>query len=128
MKKHVEFAFQQTSLITDVFICENGVLTPYTSSVFFAIISTDQLIVWASFACSGFKFSVFIRAQSIAQKKRKKINHSATEDRIIVIGKVDKVLFVVYTERGDKIWIISARAATKAERKLYGNSYIGFIR
>lgn len=56
------------------------------------------------------------------------INHSAAEDRIIVIGKVDKVLFVVYTERGDKTRIISARAATKAERKLYGNSYIGFIR
>ena len=55
------------------------------------------------------------------------INHSGAEDRIITIGKVDKVLFVVYTERGEKTRIISARAATKAERRLYGNSYIGSI-
>ena len=55
------------------------------------------------------------------------INHSGAEDRIITIGKVDKVLFVVYTERGEKTRIISARAATKAERRLYGNSYIGFV-
>ena len=56
------------------------------------------------------------------------INHSGAEDRIITIGKVDKVLFVVYTERGEKTRIISASAATKAERRLYGNSYIGFTR
>lgn len=56
------------------------------------------------------------------------ITHSATEDRLITIGKVNKVLFVVYTERGEKTRIISARAATKAERRLYGNSDIGFIR
>ena len=55
------------------------------------------------------------------------VNHSGTEDRLITIGKVDKVLFVVYTERGDKTRIISARPAHKAERRLYGNSYIGFI-
>ena len=55
------------------------------------------------------------------------VNHSGTEDRLITIGKVDKVLFVVYTERGDKTRIISARLANKAERRLYGNSYIGFI-
>ena len=49
------------------------------------------------------------------------------EDRLITIGKVDKILFVVYTEQGDKTRIISARPATKAERRLYGNSYIGFV-
>lgn len=49
------------------------------------------------------------------------------EDRLITIGKVDKILFVVYTERVDKTRIISARPATKAERRLYGNSYIGFV-
>ena len=54
-------------------------------------------------------------------------NHSGMEDRLITIGKVDKILFVVYTERGDKTRIISARPATKAERRLYGNSYIGFV-
>jgi len=55
------------------------------------------------------------------------VNHSDTEDRLITIGKVDKILFVVYTERGDKTRIISARPATKAERRLYGNGYIGFV-
>ncbi|UTC53355.1 BrnT family toxin [Treponema sp. OMZ 803] len=55
------------------------------------------------------------------------VNHSGMEDRLITIGKVDKILFVVYTERGDKTRIISARPATKAERRLYGNSYIGFV-
>ena len=56
------------------------------------------------------------------------LNHSGMEDRLITIGKVDKVLFVVHTERGNKTRIISARTATKAERRLYGNSFIGFIR
>ena len=55
------------------------------------------------------------------------LNHSGMEDRLITIGKVDKVLFVVHTERGNKTRIISARTATKAERRLYGNSYIGSI-
>ena len=55
------------------------------------------------------------------------VNHSDTEDRLITIGKVDKVLFVAYTERGDKTRIISARPANKAERRLYGNSYIGSL-
>lgn len=50
------------------------------------------------------------------------------EDRIITIGKVDKVLFVVHTERGNKTRIISARIATKAERRLYGTDFIGFNR
>ena len=49
------------------------------------------------------------------------------EDRLITIGKVDKILFVVYAEGGDKTRIISERPATKAERRLYGNSYIGFV-
>ena len=45
------------------------------------------------------------------------VNHSGTEDRLITIGKVDKVLFVVYTERGDKTRIISARPATQQPRR-----------
>ncbi len=50
--------------------------------------------------------------------------HSGTEDRFITIRKVRKVLFVVFTERGDRTRIISARLATKAERKFYGNNHI----
>ena len=45
------------------------------------------------------------------------VNHSDMEDRLITIGKVDKVLFVVYTERGDKTRIISARPANQQPRR-----------
>ena len=47
------------------------------------------------------------------------IKHSHDEDRYIVIGIVEDVLFVVYTERIGSIRIISARKATSTERKLY---------
>ena len=48
--------------------------------------------------------------------------HSQNEERWLAIGVVSRVLFVVFTERGeDTIRIISARAATKAERKLYND-------
>jgi hypothetical protein len=41
------------------------------------------------------------------------------EDRYIAIGMVGNILFVVFTERGDAIRLISARSATEAERRLY---------
>ncbi len=45
------------------------------------------------------------------------------EQRYRVLGMVGKVLFVVYTQRGDCSRIISARIATSRERKAYyGNS------
>lgn len=47
------------------------------------------------------------------------IKHSKTEDRYIVIGMVGDILFVIYTERGESIRIISARKATPLERKMY---------
>lgn len=44
------------------------------------------------------------------------------EERWQTLGKVGKVLFVVYTERGTNTRLISARPATKAERRsYYGN-------
>lgn len=46
-------------------------------------------------------------------------DHSIDEDRYIAIGLVGEVLFVVFTERKEKIRLISARLATKAERSLY---------
>lgn len=49
--------------------------------------------------------------------------HSADEDRFIVLGLVRKVLFVVYTDRGDATRIISARKATKAETEVYYDNY-----
>ena len=49
--------------------------------------------------------------------------HSDDEDRIKVIGIVGKVLVVIYTERGEKNRLISARHANKKERrKYYGQS------
>lgn len=47
-------------------------------------------------------------------------NHDEDEDRYDVIGMVKDVLFVVCTYReNDTIRIISARKATKAERRRY---------
>ena len=47
--------------------------------------------------------------------------HSEDEDRFVILGMSNKnrLLVVVHTERGDKIRIISARKATKKERKQY---------
>ena len=47
--------------------------------------------------------------------------HSQTEERWQVIGKVENILFVVYTERGDRTRIISAREATPVEKEWYYN-------
>ncbi len=51
-------------------------------------------------------------------------DHSIEENRFIDIGTSDKnhLLVVSYTERGGRIRIISARKATKAERKTYEES------
>ena len=48
--------------------------------------------------------------------------HSGLEERWQTLGKVNEVLLVVYTERGEhgeKIRIITAREATSAERREY---------
>jgi uncharacterized DUF497 family protein len=45
--------------------------------------------------------------------------HSEKEDRWQTIGLVDKVLFVVYSEQGEAIRIISARMADENERRVY---------
>jgi len=41
------------------------------------------------------------------------------EDRIKIIDKIEKILVVIYTERGDRNRIISARTATKKEVDKY---------
>ena len=49
-----------------------------------------------------------------------------TEERWDVIGLVDKVLFVVYTERAENvIRIIPARPAPKQERQGYPHASLG---
>ncbi len=40
------------------------------------------------------------------------------------IGMVEDVLFVVYTERKDRLRIISARLANKKERSMYYERYL----
>lgn len=45
--------------------------------------------------------------------------HSDDEDRFKIVGLVEKVLVVIYTERGERNRIISARAATKNEEADY---------
>ena len=45
--------------------------------------------------------------------------NSADEDRFKIVGKVEKILVVIYTEREDKNRIISARTATKKEMEVY---------
>jgi hypothetical protein len=47
--------------------------------------------------------------------------HSQTEERYITIGRAftGKLLVVVHTERGNNIRIISARRASRRERKFY---------
>ncbi len=50
--------------------------------------------------------------------------HSSEEDRYHTIGMVDDVLFVVYTERKNRLRIISARRANKKERSIYYDRYL----
>lgn len=47
--------------------------------------------------------------------------HSKSEPRFIAIGQTfeEKTLFIIYTVRGEKIRIVSARPASKKERRLY---------
>lgn len=48
--------------------------------------------------------------------------HSDYEDRWQIIGMIDDILFVIYTERGEYTRLISARKATAIERRKY---YVG---
>ena len=45
--------------------------------------------------------------------------NSDDEERFKVIGEVEKILVVIYTEREDRTRIISARFADKKERSKY---------
>ena len=49
--------------------------------------------------------------------------HSEFEDRIRVIGRVNEFLFVIYTERGEKCRLISARYANTKEVDEYYGQY-----
>ena len=52
--------------------------------------------------------------------------HSESEERYKVLGLLgEEVTFCVYTERGQKRRIVTARKATGAERVLYLMSFLG---
>ncbi len=54
------------------------------------------------------------------------VRHSVDEDRFVVLGLVGKVLYVVFTERDEASRLISARAATPTERRVYYGDYESF--
>lgn len=45
--------------------------------------------------------------------------HSDDEERVKTVGRAGKILAVIYTERGDRNRIISARQATRKEEAEY---------
>jgi uncharacterized DUF497 family protein len=56
------------------------------------------------------------------ERRDESAGNASGEERWQTLGLVRKVLFVVYTELGEKTRLISARAASKAEkRSYYGN-------
>ena len=59
---------------------------------------------------------VFADENRIESRDKK---HSQDEERWQVIGMVDDVLFVVYTERLDAVRLIMAREASPKERRIY---------
>lgn len=58
------------------------------------------------------------------KKVLKDVLHSIDEERYIIIGKTkkDRLLFIVFTIRKNKIRIISARDLNSKEKKLYEKS------
>jgi len=71
----------------------------------------------------SFEFAVRVFLDSKRIEKYDYKHSTDTEERWDVIGKVDNILFVVYTERNDRTRIISARKATKEETDEYYNDY-----
>ena len=65
---------------------------------------------------------VFADPERLERFDRSEGNTTA-EERWQTLGMVDKVLFVVYTERGENKRIISARLAEKNERRSYNGHY-----
>jgi uncharacterized DUF497 family protein len=67
----------------------------------------------------SFKAAQFV-FKDYARIERYDDDHSTSEEeRWQTIGFAAEVLFVVYTERRDKIHLISARAANPFERRIY---------
>jgi uncharacterized DUF497 family protein len=65
---------------------------------------------------------VFADPERLERHDRSESN-IAGEERWQTVGKIKDILIVVYTERGVKKRLITARPATKAERKSYNGYY-----
>jgi uncharacterized DUF497 family protein len=72
-----------------------------------------------SFETAQYVFSDTERLWRLDQSE----SNTSGEERWQTLGKVGKVLFVVYTERGKKNHIISARLADKNDRRSYNGYY-----
>lgn len=61
---------------------------------------------------------VFVNQPIVLVKDKK---HSQKERRLMILGKTDKkrLLSVIFTQRGKKIRIVSARPISRKERRLY---------
>jgi uncharacterized DUF497 family protein len=66
-----------------------------------------------------FEDAALVFVDPLRIERRDDSEDTSGEERWQTLGMVDKVLFVVYTERGDKTRLISARAANKAEKRSY---------
>ena len=72
-----------------------------------------------SFETAQYVFSDPERLERLDQSEE----NISGEERWQTLGMVEKVLFVVYTERGKNKHIISARLADKSERRSYNGYY-----
>ncbi len=80
----------------------------------------DEVKAAANLKKHGVDFRNAVRVfNDIYRIERFDFAHSDEEDRYNTIGMVDDILYVVYTERRERIRIISARLATKQERRMY---------
>lgn len=96
--------------------------------------SGDRIFEWDSEKAKknkikhGISFKLATRVfEDEGRIERRDKEHSQDEERRQVIGKVENILFVVYTERGDKTRLISAREASPKEKEWYnGDSDLYF--
>ena len=71
----------------------------------------------------GFETAVRVFLDEKRIEKYDSKHSTIAEERWNVIGLVNDILFVVYTERGNSTRLISARKATKDEEREYYDNY-----
>ena len=86
----------------------------------------DETKRWENLRKHGIDFREVYRLFWNATLKDYDWEHSESEERYKVLGLLEEeVIFCVYTERGQKRRIVTARKATRAERVLYLMSFLG---